>query len=64
MITEATSLKEESREKEPLGRLRRKNFGEGRKPKPVMHGSQRGEDFMKKAINSFKGGGEVKENAD
>lgn len=30
----------------------------------MVGGSQRGEDFMKKVVNSFKGCGEVKENTD
>lgn len=36
----------------------------GRKPKQMVHGSQRGEDLMEKVVSSFKGCGEVKENAD
>ena len=30
----------------------------------MVCGGQRGEDFVKKVVNSFKGCGEVKENTD
>lgn len=49
---------------EPSDRLKRKNQGERKKTKAMVHGSQRGEDFMEKVVSSFKGCEEVKENVD